>query len=278
MNGANFLSAHPDQKTILVIDDEPLVRQSMAVYLEDSGYNIIEAEHGEQGIGLFCEYQPDLVLCDLRMPVMDGMEVLRRVTNMSPQVPVIVVSGAGQIQDVVEALRLGALDYLVKPIADMSLLESAVENAFRQSEQQEKNLLVNDQVEQANAELKEHLDLLQQDQEAGRRAQLQLLPEPTADIGEYRFQHIIIPSKELSGDFIDYFQISPRYIGFYIADVSGQGATAAFVTMTLKSLFNEPIRAFRQNKNDIIINPHSLLLYLNKELCNVLEHFFIACT
>ena len=61
-------------KTILVIDDETLVRESMAIYLEDSGFNVIQAENGKQGVELFCEFTPDLVLCDLRMP-----EILRLV-------------------------------------------------------------------------------------------------------------------------------------------------------------------------------------------------------
>ncbi|MEP2298830.1 MAG: response regulator, partial [Kangiellaceae bacterium] len=59
--------------TILVIDDETLVRESMAIYLEDSGFNVIQAVNGVQGIELFKEFSPDLVLCDLRMPEMDGM-------------------------------------------------------------------------------------------------------------------------------------------------------------------------------------------------------------
>ena len=90
-------------KTILVIDDETLVRESMAIYLEDSGFNVIQAENGKQGVELFCEFQPDLVLCDLRMPEMDGMAVLAKLAEIDPEVPIIIVSGAGQINDVVEA-------------------------------------------------------------------------------------------------------------------------------------------------------------------------------
>ncbi len=72
----------------------------------------------------------------------------------------------------------------------------------------------------------------------------------------------------MSGDFIDYFRISERYLGFYIADVSGHGAAAAFVTMTLKSLFNQPIRQFRVNENELAIDPGGVLKYLNTELIN----------
>jgi len=252
-------------KTILVIDDETLVRESMAVYLEDSGFNVIQAVDGKQGVALFCEFQPDLVLCDLRMPEMDGMTVLAKISELAPDTPIIIVSGAGQIHDVVEALRLGALDYLVKPITDMAVLEIAVENALHRTHLEIENQTYKDELEIANRELEKNLDLLQKDQEAGRQAQQQLLPPTDGTLQGYHFQHIIIPSLNLSGDFIDYFEISPRYIGFYFADVSGHGSAAAFVTMMLKSLFNQPLRQYRAGENEHIIQPDALMTYLNDE-------------
>ncbi|TQV71436.1 response regulator [Aliikangiella marina] len=255
-------------RKVLVIDDEPLVRQSIAVYLEDSGYDIIEAQDGQQGVELFKSNLPDVVLCDLRMPGMDGLEVLKTMTEIAADTPVIMVSGAGQINDVVEALRLGALDYIVKPVTDMAVLENAVANALRRHELEEQNRSYRKELETANAELERNLELLQEDQEAGRRAQIQLLPEPQAFINGYRFQHVIVPSLNLSGDFIDYFQISDRFTGFYIADVSGHGAAAAFVTMTLKSLINQPLRDFRSGKNEAIIDPATFITELNQELIN----------
>ncbi len=253
-------------KTVLIIDDEPIVRESMAVYLEDSGYNIIEATDGKQGLALFCEFQPDVVLCDLRMPEMDGMTLLTQLSQLSPDTPIIIISGAGQIHDVVEALRLGALDYLVKPITDLAVLENAVQNAIHRSFLETENQTYKNELEVANKELASNLDLLQKDQDAGRQAQLQLLPPADATISGFHFQHIIIPSLNLSGDFIDYFEIDDRYIGFYFADVSGHGSAAAFVTMMLKSLVNQPLRQYRAGVNDTIIRPDELMSYLNEEL------------
>jgi phosphoserine phosphatase RsbU/P len=266
MDFSSNISEHmPELGKILVIDDEKLVRESIAIYLEDSGYQVIEAEDGHKGLELFDQIRPDLVLCDLRMPGIDGLEVLSKITAISPDTPIIIVSGAGQIHDVVEALRLGALDYLVKPISDMAVLENAVSNALKRHQLEEENKVYRQELELANKELEKNLDILQQDQNAGRRAQLQLLPEPEETINGYVFEHTIIPSLNLSGDFIDYFKISERYIGFYIADVSGHGAAAAFVTMTLKSLVNQPLRKFRVGNSDSIIDPAVLLHYLNNE-------------
>jgi len=255
-------------KSILVIDDERLVRESMAVYLEDSGFNVIQAEDGQQGIVLFCEFNPDLVLCDLRMPEMDGMTLLKELSQLSPDTPVIIISGAGQIHDVVEALRFGALDYLVKPINDMAVLENAVRNALHRTHLEVENQVYKDELETANRELAKNLDLLQKDQDAGRQAQMQLLPATESHLKDYHFQYRIIPSLNLSGDFIDYFEISSRYLGFYIADVSGHGSAAAFVTMMLKSLFNQPLRDFKAGSNQMVIHPEQLMDYLNNEFIN----------
>jgi len=251
---------------ILAIDDDDLVRESLSVYLEDSGYEVSQASGGAEGLDMFEKSRPDLVLCDLRMPDVDGLTVLRRLAENAPDVPIIVISGAGLIQDVVEALRLGATDYLVKPIGDMHVLEHAVSSALKASTLEQQNRRYRDELELANMELSENLDVLQQDQEAGRQAQLQLLPEPCQVIGNFEFSHTIFPSLYLSGDFLDYFAIDDRYTGFYIADISGHGSASAFVTMMLKSLVNHPLRRYRAGSDDTIIQPDSFCSYLNQEV------------
>ncbi|MCW8883175.1 MAG: EAL domain-containing protein [Sedimenticola sp.] len=111
---------------ILTIDDEQAIRESFHLYLEDYGYTVIEAENGQAGIALFESQKPDLVLVDLRMPEVDGLQVLAHVVSNSPDTPIIVVSGTGVIDDVIEALHLGAWDYMLKPLQDLSVLLHAV--------------------------------------------------------------------------------------------------------------------------------------------------------
>ncbi len=272
LTGDNFLGK--DVPTILAIDDDPLVRQSIVMYLEDCGYDVLEAENGQEGIEVYREHSPDLILCDIRMPELSGMQVLEVVTKESPDVPVIMISGAGMINDVVESLRLGALDYLVKPISDLGVLGHAVKQALTKKQLEFENQLFRTELEKANQELQNNLNVLQKDQEAGRRAQLQLLPPPESTIGDYEFLHTVIPSLNVSGDFLDYFEIDNRHIGFYIADVSGHGSASAFVTMMLKSLFNQPIRNYRISKDRTILSPKRVLEYLNQEIlsANVSKH------
>ena len=129
-------TTHP--KTILIIDDEEIIRQSLCDQLEDLGYRVLTAEDGRAGMELIERERPELILTDLRMPEMGGLEVIKRSKELASNIPIIVISGAGRIDDAVEALRRGAYDYLTKPINDLDMLQHtvsrALENASLQSE------------------------------------------------------------------------------------------------------------------------------------------------
>ncbi|MDF7823247.1 response regulator [Pontiellaceae bacterium B12227] len=114
------------QIKVLVIEDERPVRESFKLFLEDLDYTVLEADDGAQGIELFNRHKPDAVITDLRMPNIDGHAVLETLTKQSPDTPLIVASGTGNISDTVQALRLGAWDYLLKPVSDLSMLEHAL--------------------------------------------------------------------------------------------------------------------------------------------------------
>jgi len=226
---------HQSRK-LLIIDDDTIVRQNIVAYLEDSGFQVFQAADGPTGLASFREHKPDLVLTDLRMPVIDGLQVLRSIHEESPDAAVIVISGAGVISDVVEALRLGASDYLIKPVVDMEMLVHSVRKTLEAKELQVQNRQYREELELANRDLKDHLRILERDQQAGRHVQQRLLPPKVADRGDYQICQRVVPSLFLSGDFLDHAYITQRYLAFYVADVSGHGASSAFVTIWLKHL------------------------------------------
>jgi two-component sensor histidine kinase/AmiR/NasT family two-component response regulator len=115
-----------DIPKILTIDDDESVRLSIAHYLEDSGYKVLQAGNGHEGLRIFREKEPDVILLDLRMPEMDGLSVLKQLGQEAPQTPVIVVSGTGSFEDVIATVRLGSWDYIPKPITDLNDLENAI--------------------------------------------------------------------------------------------------------------------------------------------------------
>lgn len=118
---------------ILSIDDELMIRHSIVAFLEDYDFEVIEAENGRVGIEKIRSEKPDLILCDLRMPEVDGLDVLKMVQEETPETPIIMVSGTSLMKDVVEALRLGAWDYIMKPISDLGILYIAVEKALEKT-------------------------------------------------------------------------------------------------------------------------------------------------
>ena len=109
---------------VLVIDDEAAIRDSLRMTLEYEGYEFFGAATGQEGLALAEREAPDLVLLDVKMPGMDGIEVLERLRNMNDAVPVIVVSGHGTIQTAVEATKKGAFDFIEKPFASERVLVS----------------------------------------------------------------------------------------------------------------------------------------------------------
>src|SRR6476661_3479328 len=109
---------------ILVIDDEAAIRDSLRMTLEYEGYEFIGAATGQEGLALAEREAPDLVLLDVKMPGMDGIEVLERLRNMNEALPVVVVSGHGTISTAVEATKKGAFDFIEKPFASERVLVS----------------------------------------------------------------------------------------------------------------------------------------------------------
>ncbi len=259
---------HKTSATLLIIDDDDVVRASLAAYLEDSGFEVLQASNGLQGLEVFQQFHPDLMICDLRMPQVDGLELIRRINALGIEVPVIVVSGAGVMNDAVEALRLGAADYLIKPLEDLAVLEHSVHRALDRSRLRLENQRYREKLEAANRELQASLHLLQEDQNAGRQVQMNMLPVTPWQVDDLNFAHQIIPSLYLSGDFVDYFRIDERRIAFYLADVSGHGASSAFVTVLLKFMTTRLLYEWRRGGTLPEFKPSDVLGHINRGLIN----------
>lgn len=113
---------------ILIIDDERAIRKTLTEILGFEGYVIEEAADGEEGLKKFSEKNYDLVLCDIKMPKLDGIEFLEKARELNPDVPVIMISGHGNIDTAVDAVKKGAFDYISKP-PDLNRLLITIRNA-----------------------------------------------------------------------------------------------------------------------------------------------------
>lgn len=116
-------------KKILVIDDEPIVRTSCVRSLSPEGYEVKSASSGREGLELLENEPVDLVLLDLKMPDMDGIEVLKIIKNRWPETKIIMITGYSTVETAVKTLKLGAFSYLEKPFTPDTLLET-VKEAF----------------------------------------------------------------------------------------------------------------------------------------------------
>ena len=116
---------------ILLIEDEAAIRRVLAKILseESKDYVVEQAEDGLEGINKIREKDYDLVLCDIKMPKMDGVEVLEAVKKIKPEIPMVMISGHGDLDTAVNTMRLGAFDYISKP-PDLNRLLNTVRNAL----------------------------------------------------------------------------------------------------------------------------------------------------
>src|SRR3982750_878745 len=118
--------------SILIIDDEKSIRKTLGEILSYEGYKIDEASDGEEGLKKFREKTYDLVLCDIKMPKIDGLEFLQKAGETNPDIPIIMISGHGNIETAVEAVKKGAYDYISKP-PDLNRLLITIRNAMDKS-------------------------------------------------------------------------------------------------------------------------------------------------
>ncbi len=139
----------PVPKTILIIDDEISILEGLISFFEDEGYRVLSARDGESGLDLFLTNNVDLLITDLRMPGKDGLEVMKTVRKRSPGTPMIVISGAGKKEDIIRALRIGAHDYITKPIEDLDVISRTVYRVLENKQLNDENTVYREKLEKS---------------------------------------------------------------------------------------------------------------------------------
>ncbi|MGK0498789.1 MAG: serine phosphatase RsbU (regulator of sigma subunit) [Oceanicoccus sp.] len=237
-------------------------------WLRQAGYLIYQVGSLRQGLVLLTQQAISVVLCDLNSLDEESGDILLAIKTEFSDVPVIVMSATGVMSDVVSALRQGAADYLMLPIENTQVLELAINRSLKQGRLQRENIAYRQQLEQANSDLQQNLEVLEQDQLAGRQVQLKMLPSSPQQFADLSFSHRIVPSFYLSGDFVDYFSVGDDYVVFFIADVSGHGASSAFLTVLLKNMFARKRSDYLHRDDATILSPAAMLYVANRNLLN----------
>jgi serine phosphatase RsbU (regulator of sigma subunit) len=264
---------------VLLIDQEADVCDQVAGWLADTGCIDVSCHQSpDNAMKDWHLHHHELVICEARLKGASGFDVLRDITQTCPDTQVILISEEGDMKDAVAALRLGAVDFIMKPL-DQTVLIHAVERGLADYRLKRDNRAYREELEIKNRELKESLRLLREDQEAGRAVQLKLLPPFHNQFsGGLALDYMILPSLYLSGDFIDYFKVSESKVGFYLADVSGHGASSAFITILLKNMANRLRQHYRENDLPDL-TPAKILGIANEELIplGLGKHLAVFC-
>lgn len=262
----NTLTASEDLVSVLVIDPNDQSRQEISDHLVSTGYIVRSANNFADAFDIFEKDQPAVILCDLSLEIPGDEPLLERLERAASGRPIIILSEAGSATEVVDALRSGASDFLITPLPDLEVLEHSIERCLERYELRQQNLQYRSKLEQVVGDLRTHLAMLQQDQQAGLQVQMKMLPPKRLQRDAYLFSHQIVPSLYLSGDFVEYVQVGSDHVVFFIADVSGHGASSAFVTVLLKNLAARMRSAFNHQNDTAILQPDEFLIRVNNEL------------
>ncbi|MFA0812507.1 SpoIIE family protein phosphatase [Microbulbifer epialgicus] len=219
----------------LLLTDDERSRKFLRGALSCQGFSVAEASSGDEGIQQFSPELFQLVVVDLQLPDMKGLEVLRHIKRLSPGTAVVMISDSGEAATILQAMRLGACDYFLKPVKEAGLINGVICRIAEEENLAQQNREYREALEHRNIELRDHVELLRRDQEAGRLLQQHLLPRtPYSYPGGIEAAYRLIPSLYLSGDFVDYGLFGERFVAFYLVDVSGHGVSSALVTALIK--------------------------------------------
>lgn len=251
---------------ILVIDSDPAQARRLEGWLAADGFQVVTAHDVDAGFALARNLRPSLILGEVVLTLANGSQLLRSLLHELPETAVIVVTETASLDEAVTALHEGASDFLVKSLLNDDILRLSVQRAMERRALRRENQQVHEELEKANARLQTSLQLLEADQRAGRQVQGRLLPPTPHQTNGLSLCHFILPSLYLSGDFVDYFGLGVGRTAFYLADVSGHGASSAFVTVFLKTLTNRIRRHFEKRTAVSTLSPGRLMAAMNEEL------------
>jgi serine phosphatase RsbU (regulator of sigma subunit) len=185
-------------------------------------------------------------------------------SQLTHHLPTVVVSDSRQDADLIKAVDVGLVDYIVHPLRHAELLRRMIRKAIELDVLEKARARDHERLAELNESLETHLALLRMDQQSGGHIQRRLLPPRPKVINGVYYDYWFAPSLYLSGDFLDYQRYNSRYSAFYFADVSGHGASSAFVTVLLKYLCNRWLGEWDGIQPDRL--PSQWLAAMNREL------------
>ena len=237
-------------KNVLIVEDDPVFRTMLVGFLKSQGCFVREAEDGLIGLRSLKDEIPDLLLCDLSMPVMTGMEFVEEVALQYPMTPVIVISGTGNMTDVAQALRLGVKDFLIKPVDNIMTLKSSIVSVLKMQDSARQNqqdfsqrwLMDGDDAGLVEEELQWHISELKTNPQAARELLMGLMPDLQSRCGRWKLSYRALQAADISPVIFDYIWLIDGQLAFYMVDTSSGGENSTATALLIRACFNDFLR------------------------------------
>lgn len=247
-----------EDKDVLIVEDDPVFRTMISGFLTSQGCQVREAEDGLAGLQALREGIPDVLLCDLEMPILTGMEFVEEISVQYPMVPVIVISGTGNMGDVAAALRHGVKDFLIKPLDNIMVLKSAILQVLKSQDTVSENrdfssqwFGVSEDESGIDEELEWHLEELRANPQAAQELLMGLMPETESSQGDWQLNYCVLQAADVPPVLLDYTWLMDGRLAFYLVDSSSDPDRGTITTLLIRAFFNEYLRTRMADENNI---------------------------
>ena len=242
-------------KQILIVEDEPVFRSLMDSWFSSLGATTAVAGDGLEALELLGHFNPDLIICDLAMPRMNGLKLVEYLRNRGDQTPILVISATENMSDIAKALRLGVDDVLLKPVKDLNRLRETVfaclyPNMFNSRVEEEERLF-------------RDWDAMVGDPAAAAKLLQELQPPVSQVISRCRINYRQLVAADQPGLVLDIAPLSDHDLAFYCLDVTRAGDNGVLAALLLRALFNGVLQEQLAHQNQRLPELGALLKQVN---------------
>lgn len=245
-------------KLILIVEDEPVFRSLLDSWLLSLGANTALAEDGVDALEKMATLSPDLMICDIAMPRMNGLKLIEFLRNNGNQLPILVISATENMADIAKALRLGVQDVLLKPVKDLNRLRETVFSCLYPA-------MFNSRVEEEER-LFEDWDALVNNASAAAKLLQELQPPVQQVISHCRINYRQLVAADNPGLVLDIAPLSDKDLAFYCLDVTRAGDNGVLAALLLRALFNGLLQEQLAHEGQRLPELGSLLKQVNQLL------------
>ncbi|MCW9293817.1 two-component system response regulator RssB [Klebsiella pneumoniae] len=245
-------------KQILIVEDEPVFRSLLHGWLTSLGATTFQAEDGKDALHKMTEVHPDLMICDISMPRMNGLELVETLRNRGEQLPILMISATENMADIAKALRLGVQDVLLKPVKDFDRLRETVYACLYPA-------MLSSRVEEEER-LFEDWDALVSNPIAASRLLQELQPPVQQEMSHCRVHYRQLVSADKPGLVLDIAALSENDLAFYCLDVTRAGDNGVLAALLLRALFNGLLQEQLAHQGQRLPEMGSLLKQVNQLL------------